>query len=100
MLDVQARPGYAGVEFVPAVDVNVDGWWMATATSAIKALAETMETFTADDLYEVVPEPLSPAAYGAAMSAAANRGLIEHRGYRRSRRKSRHAGVISVWSKP
>jgi hypothetical protein len=75
-----------------------DDFWAATARSAIKALAETMSTFTADDLHEVgLPEPINKNCYGAALSAAANSGLIEIAGYRKSRRREARSRVVSVW---
>lgn len=77
-------------------------WWQDTARQAIRAVAETRSTFTIDDLREdgLVPDPVNPSsAWGAAVSGAANAGEIKCVGYRRSRRKSAHSRIISVWTK-
>lgn len=75
-----------------------DEFWANTARSAIVALAETHESFTADELHAAgVPEPTNRNLIGAAFAAAAKAGLIEHQGYRRSRRPSRNGSVVSVW---
>jgi hypothetical protein len=75
-----------------------DEFWANTARSAIIALAETHESFTADELHAAgVPMPTNRNMIGAAFSAAARDDVIEHYGYRKSRRPERNGSVVSVW---
>ncbi|WP_341250702.1 hypothetical protein [Euzebya pacifica] len=56
--------------------------------------------FSADDLVDEVGLPTvtgSPNAIGALFAAAVGRGDIKQVGWRRSQRRSRHAGVQRVW---
>lgn len=108
LFDVVARRDAYGRQtvFKPAVEThaldNAGDWWQQTARQAIRAMAETRSTFTIDDLREngLVPEPVNPtSAWGAAVSAVANSGEIQNVGYRRSRRKSSHSRIVSVWTK-
>jgi hypothetical protein len=77
--------------------LNFDSEWRDAAQEALAELAASGLEFTADDLRDRVGEPMSPNALGAAIRAASAADLIRHVGYRRSRRISRHAGVIGVW---
>lgn len=75
-------------------------FWQATARQAIKAMAQTRTSFCVDDLRAdgLVPDPVNQNAWGAAFSAAANAGEIRHLGYRKSKRRSAHSRVVSVWT--
>lgn len=78
--------------------LSFDPSWADAAQEALAELAASGAAFTADDLRDRVGAPSSSGALGAAFRAAAAADLIRHVGYRRSRRISRHAGVIGVWT--
>lgn len=80
--------------------LDFDPVWADSAREALDELAASGVAFTADDLRDCVGDPESSGAIGAALRAAAAADLIRHVGYQRSRRISRHAGVIGVWRGP
>lgn len=76
---------------------SFDRDWSDAAVEALEELAADGREFTADDVRDRVGEPESPGALGAVFRGAAAAEQIKLVGYRRSRRLSRHAGVIGVW---
>lgn len=92
--------------YVPTVEMaralEGDEWWRNLARQGIRAWLETHETVSSDepDLRELIPEPTNPNCWGALFSAMANAGEIEFVAYRKSRRRSAHSRVVSVWRKP
>lgn len=109
LFDVLARRDAYGrqTHFVPNEHLqrtldNSGDWWRSLARQAITAIAETYSTFTVDDLRRdgVCPDPPNgPQAWGAAIAAAANDGLITCVGYRKSKRKETHGRIVSVWTR-
>ena len=84
------------------VTENQQAEWKADVAVIIEQLARRPNGFTGDDVRELastagIGEPTHPNAWGAAMSAAAKRGLIQAVGYERSAMPSRHAAVVRVW---
>lgn len=75
--------------------------WLAKAQEAIRACAESMETFTVDDVQARMvgsPPPREGRAMGAAMVWARRNGLIEATGdYKPSVQPQCHANPRQVW---
>jgi hypothetical protein len=78
---------------------NADPFWWSCAMSALKTEARTGRVFAADDLQEIygLADPDHPNRWGALFNVAAHEDLIEHVGYRKSRRPSRASGVLRTW---
>ena len=79
---------------------NADSFWWEAARDALKYLADTGEPFTADDLRSdpiSVPEPDSPARWGALFFAARREGIITPCGWATSLTASRRYGSHRVW---
>lgn len=72
-------------------------FWRRTFDQRLRYLAGTGRDFTADDVREVVPDPVSLNAVGAMFAAAAASGLIVKVGYRPSDRPESHGRVVTVW---
>lgn len=65
----------------------------------LKALAASGDEFTSEDVTAVVGQPPNhPNTVGALFNAAARRGLITKRGYRKSVRPRSHCHCIAVWA--
>lgn len=66
---------------------------------AIRDLARSGREFTSDDVHELVGHPLgaSTAVMGSLFLTSAQAGLIEHVGYRQSRRREAHGRVVKTW---
>lgn len=74
--------------------------WQNHAAREIKAMAERLMTFTADDLRERMPTPPKPNAVGAAFSHAAKSGLIRRTGgLVKSKRPEAHSRLLPEWTK-
>ena len=78
--------------------------WQTAAAKAIAVLADTGDTFTADDLLDVVGPPdyahtpnAANSAIGAAFANASRHDVIRPVGVARSRTPSRKGGLIRVW---
>lgn len=76
--------------------------WKAGVAGVIATLARRSEPFTGDDvraeaLARLLGQPSHPNAWGAAMSAARKRGLIEAVGYTASTQVSRHGAIVRQW---
>lgn len=71
--------------------------WKTACDLAIARLALTGQEFTAEDVRRAVGDPHHPNAMGARFNVAAKQGVIEHVGYRKPARASRHAAPIGVW---
>lgn len=66
---------------------------------AIRTLAKSGREFSSDDVHEMVGHPLgcSSAVMGSLILTAAKSGVIEHVGYRQSRRREAHGRVVKTW---
>ena len=76
--------------------------WKAGIARVIALLARQAETFTNDDvraqaLERSLGEPTHPNAWGAAMSTARKRGVIQAVGYTASTQVSRHGAIVRQW---
>ena len=72
--------------------------WIAEWYPAILRVAQSLGTFTTDDLWDVIPKPSEPRAMGAVMHKVAKQGRIRSTGeYRRSTEVSCHARPKAVW---
>lgn len=86
------------LDILDLVAENTDDWWSASARQAIGYLAQDGKPFSADDVHALgVPDPDSPARWGAAFSAARKAGLIVPDGYVPSQRAGRNGSVIRQW---
>jgi hypothetical protein len=77
--------------------LSFDRDWSDAALDAITRLAASGRQFDADDVRDLVGEPPSPAAMGAAFRAAARARLIRCVGFETSSRITRHGGLQRVW---
>lgn len=75
----------------------VDSDWHEQAVEVIVQIARQQEIVTNEDLRREFDPPEHANQYGRAFSDAADKKLISHVGYRKSRDKSRKGGVISMW---
>lgn len=72
--------------------------WKNAALEAITSLATSGRGFTAEDVREIAGDP--PGHYnamGAAVRAAATRGLIRKVGFTKATRASLHATELALW---
>lgn len=80
-----------------AID-NTDEYWHSIAMSALTSLARSRNVFDAYDVTLLgVPDPDHPNRWGALFRGAHTSGLIEHAGYRQSRRPGRAGGLCRTW---
>ena len=93
------EPYYEGDLLDVAASIErADDWWRSCADKALQTLAGTGQPFTADDLTEMgVPDPDSPARWGALFAGAKAARLIVPVGYQPSTRPTRNGGVCRVW---
>lgn len=84
---------------VDQAEQGTDPWWASCARAAIKHLASTGRTFSADDLrFDCdLAEPEHPQWMGAAFASARKAGLIEFVGYTISRRPTRGSAILRTW---
>ncbi len=81
-----------------AAEANADGWWWSTAMAGVTALAKSDRVFEAFDVAELgVPDPDSPARWGALMASAAKAGLIRPVGAKPSRRPTVCGSLTRTW---
>ena len=75
------------------------GSWTQHAVDTITLVAMARFDFTTDDVWAALDvKPAEPRALGAAMKAAAGRGVIYATGeYRKSVRPEAHARPMAVW---
>lgn len=98
------RAGFvARDEAVTAVSVNSDGTWWAACVRAIKHLAKTNDTFTADDVLEIVDKAgyttNDNRAMGGVMRECQAKGLIKPTdNFVPSTNKRKHASPTRVWA--
>ena len=76
--------------------------WKAGVARVIAMLARRAEPFTGDDvraqaLERSLGQPSHPNAWGAAMSTASKRGVIQAVGYTASTQVSRHGAIVRQW---
>ena len=76
--------------------------WKAGVARVIAMLARRAEPFTGDDvraqaLERSLGQPSHPNAWGAAMSTASKRGVIQAVGYAASTQVSRHGAIVRQW---
>jgi hypothetical protein len=72
--------------------------WKQRWDLAIRQLAKTRESFTAEDVREIAGDPTDhPNAIGARFAAASKSGLIRPVGIRKARRDDAHARVFREW---
>ena len=93
-----------GIERVSGVAPPADAKaaWQAAVARWIAALAATGEAFTVERVRALaiaheIPEPHHVNSWGAALSTAAKRGIIERVGYVKSSRTQAHARVVAEW---
>lgn len=80
---------------------NTSEAWKEIALGVIEDLARSRESFTSDDLREVLGEvqPDHPNAFGAIFSSASKKKIIKRIGYTTSKIPSCQGHVISQWKK-
>jgi hypothetical protein len=82
-----------------AFDAATAEGWTSSALAGIEALALTGRIFQAFDLVDQlgVPEPKSPAAWGAVFNRARRLGLIRRVGYAQSKRPTVAGSACAEW---
>jgi hypothetical protein len=77
---------------------NADVRWLVDADHAILRLAQSRDSFTADDVWALLSAKTHEhRAMGPRMQHAARQGWIEKAGFVLSNRPSRHQAPIQVW---
>lgn len=78
---------------------NTDTDWSAACAAAIEQMARRGIEFQAADLIaeQLVAEPDSPNRWGPAFLRAAAAGVIEARGYAKSKRATVHSSICRTW---
>lgn len=82
---------------IPAVLEQDADLWLEDAVATIRAIANTHEFFSADDLRGEMRPPAHPNWTGKALVRAKSLGHIESAGYQTSHAKSRKHGVTRTW---
>lgn len=70
------------------------------AREIIEELIEGGEMFTSDDVWAKMPASIEPSHSNilpSLFNSYSRRGLTVPVGYQKSKRKSRHAGVVRIW---
>ncbi len=86
------------------VERNANDQWKHTAEAAVIHVARMRQTFTADDVWSHLTkhtrcETHEPSALGAVFNKLRRQGVIRHTGeFVISRRQTRHAAPIRVWT--
>lgn len=81
------------------VEEASDQWQRATVDQAIRALAQTRETFSANDLRPLLPPGIRPALIGARFMAASRARLLRKVGWTPSTDPGTHAHPIALWTR-
>lgn len=78
---------------------NTDTSWADACAAAIEHMARRGIEFQAADLIaeQLVAEPDSPNRWGPAFLRAAAAGVIEARGYAKSKRATVHSSICRTW---
>ncbi len=78
---------------------NTDADWTDRCAAAIETMARRGAEFQAADLIAegLVDEPDSPNRWGPAFLRAAAAGVIEARGYAKSKRATVHSSICRTW---
>jgi hypothetical protein len=84
-------------EGIGHVDLAEGVIWKSKADAAIRFLADTGQTFTADDVRRIAGDPRHPNAMGGRLLAASKSRLIEAVGVNQSTRPEGHARRMTVW---
>lgn len=87
-------------EGIALVTANSPADYKTAAITAIDALIATMQPFTADDVYALIPvelSPHSPNVVPALLGSRAKHGQIVSEGYVKTPRPSRHASKNQIW---
>ncbi len=84
-------------EGIGTVDLAEGVIWKSKADAAIQLLADSGESFTADDVRRIAGDPRHPNAMGARLLKASRRGLIVCVGRRQSTRAECHAHANPLW---
>lgn len=71
--------------------------WRQEADRAVRSLARSGQTFSAEDVTAVAGRPIHPNAVGALLSSWKRRGLIEPVGFGQAERRERHASRMLQW---
>ena len=92
----------AKIDAITQVSEHADGTWWAASMRAINHLAKTRDTFTADDVLELVDsqgyKTKENRAMGGVMRHAQNKGIIEITDvFEPSHNKRKHASPTRVW---
>ena len=72
--------------------------WFEAANAGMDALIARGNSFTADDLRDMIPAPASDKWQGALFQAYKSMKLIKPVGYEQSRSASRKSGVLRRWA--
>ncbi len=74
--------------------------WVSGALLTVQVVAAKLKEFTADDIREAhLDQPKHANAWGALLSIAAKKGLIEPVGFTASKAESTHGRIVRVWRK-
>jgi hypothetical protein len=92
----------AKIDAITQVTEHADGTWWAASMRAINHLAKTRDTFTADDVLELVEaqgyRTKENRAMGGVMRHAQTKGIIEITDvFEPSHNKRKHASPTRVW---
>lgn len=82
---------------VPMV-LNQRNEWFEAANAGMDALIARGNSFTADDLRDMIPAPASDKWQGALFKGYQSMKLIKPVGYEQSRSASRKSGVLRRWA--
>jgi hypothetical protein len=85
-----------GMARAQVADEERGSWDTKVIDQAISAFADTGETFSANDIWPLLPE-VRGALIGARFAAAAVRGYIRKVGNISSTKKGTHAKTVGVW---
>lgn len=82
-----------------SVEEGADLKWRKAADKAIRKVAETHRSFTADDVWATgLPKPREPRALGPELAAAERFGIIAAtKRFRLTAQASRHRAPVRVW---
>lgn len=88
-----------GMEWAQLADAERGGWYTALVDQAIAWMAQTGESFSANDIRELLPDDLPAQGLMGSRFAHArkNLGLIRWVGYATSTKKNTHAKPVGIW---
>ena len=94
-----ARGEAAKADGMALAQANTPDSWADACAAAIEQMARRGAEFQAADLIAegLVDEPDSPNRWGPAFLRAASAGVIEARGYAKSKRATVHSSICRTW---